>query len=355
MMSKLEIVAFLHQPPSFSSRSGMYPLVEKLGAHPIFYEERWRAIQTFSWTLGHWLRNFGNWYYGSEWNALIPIWDEWRLRRKAPSQFDIAHYLWGEFASPRRRAAIHRRARAVVGTFHASARRLERVLKGFRSYTAYDWITLMSESQRPYFEAQGFPSERITVILHGVDINFFRPGPRCESRDGEPLRGLLVGSTERDHAFMAKILRALPPGVLEMTILTAFDQRVLNYQGIPSAKFPEFVSEEELRTLYQKADLMIIPMLDCTANNAILESMACGTPVLTNRVGGIPEYVSDTCNYVLKGKDLDEWVALIGKLHRNKADLHAKRPAVRAWAESFDWSRKVIEYLDVYSRCLACT
>lgn len=50
----MRIAAILHKPPSFSSRSGMYPLVEALGAEPVFYDETYKALMDRSWTLGHW-------------------------------------------------------------------------------------------------------------------------------------------------------------------------------------------------------------------------------------------------------------------------------------------------------------
>lgn len=343
-----DVYAILHHPREFASRSGLFPLVEAVGATPVFYDESWRVLQRRSWTLGQWVRQFGNWYYGSTWNSLIPCWDERKLLRQLPEQSRVLHFLWGEFARPKRRGAFHRRAGAVVGTYHASARRLPSVLAGCRSFDFFDAITLMSESQRDFFLSRGVPEDRLRVILHGVDTTYYAPAPRSARDPGQPLRGLLVGSTERDHAFMAEILRKLPAGILEMTILTAYDQRVLNYQDVPQASFPKFLTDEQLRTTYQQADLLVMPMLDCTANNAILESMACGTPVLTNRVGGIPEYVDPACNRILEGKNVAEWVDVLCELARRRDQLENMRAATRASVLRFDWREVAPRYHEVY-------
>ena len=346
------IAAVLHQPPDFASRSGLFPLVEALGAKPIFYNEYWRRVQRRSWTLGVLARRFGSWYYGSEWNSLMPIWGEACLRRQLPEGCTIAHFLWGEFASPKRRNPIHAKARAVVGTFHASAARLPRVLARFNAYDVYDRITLMSESQRPYFESHGVAGDRISVILHGVDTTYYSPALRPRREPGQPLRGLLVGSTERDHAFLAALLRAIPGGILQMTILTAYDQRILNYQNVPHTIFPEFMADSQLRSHYQQADLLIMPMMDCTANNAILESMACGTPVLTNRVGGIPEYVDPACNKVMDRKNIQEWIEVLVDFAIHREKLEAMRDAARASVLRLDWSLVAPHYLAVYKSLL---
>ena len=329
----------------------MMPLVEDLGVTPIYFDSFWQELGARSWTLSHWARRVGCAYYGSDWNSLCPIRDERRLAGQVPPGTDIVHFVWGEFASPVQAWRFRKRARALIGTFHASASRQPVVLKRFRALSSYDYITVMSQTQVNFFVQRGMPSERIRVILHGVDTGYFAPAPRRETRSGDPIRGLLVGKTERDHAFMAEVLRRIPRGVLRMTVLTAPEQRA-NYTEVPGTEFPDSLSDSELLRAYQQADLLIMPMLDCAANNAILEAMACGTPVLSNRVGGIPEYVCADCNYLMADKNLEDWIALLVSLSRNRAPLLEKRPAVRSWAEKLDWHKVAPLYTDLYREAL---
>ncbi len=107
----LSVTAFLHQPGTFSRRSGMHPLVEAVGARPIFYEDTYRRVMKRSWTLGHALRCFGNRYYGSEWNELCPLVDDVRLYRRCPEDCDVVHFMWGEFAGPKWSGLVRRKAR----------------------------------------------------------------------------------------------------------------------------------------------------------------------------------------------------------------------------------------------------
>ncbi|HMO50414.1 MAG TPA: glycosyltransferase family 4 protein [Kiritimatiellia bacterium] len=349
----LSIRAYVHHPDIYTRRSGMYPLAEAMGAETVFYTSRWEQAQHVSWRLGQVVRRFSQSWYGSEWSYLFPVWDEWRMARAGRAPVDVDHFLFGEFAYPRHPAWFRKKARLLAGTFHASSRRLPRVLGGYRGFRSFDVITLMSASQKPYFLEQGFPAESLFVTRHGVDTSYFRPDPERPASGEGPLRGLLVGSTERDHAFMAAVLRALPPGVLQMTILTSADQRSLHYQDVPYADFPRHLPDAGLLAAYQKADLLIMPMLDCTANNAILEAMACGTPVMTNPVGGIREYVDPGCNFILPDQDVDAWVDQLLALARERDALRARRPSVRAWAETFDWNLRAREFVDVFEQALA--
>lgn len=344
--------AILHQPESFSRRSGLVPLVEALNAKQYQYTPAWEQLQKKSWTAGYLLRKTGNLYYGSGWNALVPFWDEWRMRMACPrhSPF-IAHFLWAEFAGPKNGAWIRRRGGRVVGTFHCSARRQTSVLGRRRRFGEYDWIVLMSETQRPFFVQKGFPSERISVILHGVDSDFYRPSLRLQPASRGSLRALMVGSTERDHEFLARVLKLLPPECLTLDVF-CHPSFHLHYKNIPCAKIHKHCEDKTLRSFYQGADLLLMPMLDCTANNAILESMACGTPVMINRTGGVCEYVDEKSNIVMKNKVEREWADCLVTMWRNRQCLELHRHNVREWAEQFTWSNVAEKYKRLYERLL---
>jgi glycosyltransferase involved in cell wall biosynthesis len=211
----------------------------------------------------------------------------------------------------------------------------------------FERISVMSASQIEYFIERGIPRERIHVTRHGVDTDFFSPEPSTPPSVEAPLAGLLVGSTERDHEFMAAVLKKLPEGILKLAVRTAGDQQHY-YDGAPYVSMLPPLGEAELLAAYRSADLLLMPVLDGTANNAVLEAMACGTPVLTNRVGGVPEYVDANVNFVTDNKDIDEWVDLLVHLARNRSHLAERRPKVRAWAESFDWRNVVDDFRNFY-------
>ena len=62
-----------------------------------------------------------------------------------------------------------------------------------------------------------------------------------------------------------------------------FDDRVV---------FTGYISQQELPDIYNLAEISVLPsMWDEPAGLTMIESLACGTPVITTRSGGIPEYV----------------------------------------------------------------
>lgn len=55
-----------------------------------------------------------------------------------------------------------------------------------------------------------------------------------------------------------------------------------------------YIAHDKLPDLYNLADIAVLPsMWEEPAGLTMLESMACGTPVITTHSGGIPEYVGD--------------------------------------------------------------
>jgi glycosyltransferase involved in cell wall biosynthesis len=345
------VYTIVHQPSTFTARSAFPPLIERLGATPLYYDVTWEKLQKKSWTLGHWLREAGIRYYGSTWNALVPWVDEWKLARRVAPGRSIVHFLWGEFASPRLPGLFKRRGATLIGTFHCSARRQPAVLGRFKNLRAYDWLTVVSATQIPFLEKLGYNPARIRFIPLGVDTDHFSPAPPRAYSGSGPLRAAMVGRTERDHEFLADVFRAIPADVMTLSVCTATDYHGI-YKGIPSVTMLPFLSDAELVKLYQGTELVVMPMLDCTANDAMLEAMACGTPVMTNRVGGIAEYVDAACNYVMEGKDRDVWVKRLLDLARERQRLWASRAAVRAAAEKFDWKVVAPRYQELYDEAL---
>jgi len=326
----------LHHPPGFPEKSCFMGLVTALKAEALWYEITYEKVMQRSWTLGYLLRRWGDAHYGTTWNALVPFLDEWRLSRRIDSPSSVIHFLWGEFASPRWPRLFRKKGGHVVGTFHCSARRQPKVLGQFKCWKSFDRISVVSKTQIPFIAEQGFDPAQIPVVRLGVDTRYFVPDPAVQWPDAGPLRGVLVGKTERDHEFMAEVLRKLPAGILELSICTAHEGQQV-YRGVPNSKVLPFLDDHALVKLYQQAELMVMPMLDVTANDAMLEAMACGTPVMTNNVGGVPEYLDRASSFIMDGRNADEWADQLVALARDRQALHDMRRAVRVWAESFDW------------------
>ena len=74
---------------------------------------------------------------------------------------------------------------------------------------------------------------------------------------------------------------------------------------------------------YQMSDLVIIPSLMEAVSLSAVESMACGTPVLSTNVGGMPELINDNIDgFLVNAKSSDEIADKILELYNNKETLN---------------------------------
>jgi len=191
--------------------------------------------------------------------------------------------------------------------------------------------------------ALGVDEAKVTSLRNGVDLQRFQPGPREQQRaalgcDGFTL--LAVGHLVpvKGHVLMIAALPLLP-GV---SLLLAGDgpERVrLQAQAVAlgvadRVRFLGALPQTELPALYSAADALLLSSSREGWANVLLESMACGTPVVASRVWGTPEVVAEPAAGVLMAERSAQGVAdAVNALRAN----YPARAATRRYAEQFSW------------------
>ena len=111
--------------------------------------------------------------------------------------------------------------------------------------------------------------------------------------------------------------------------------------------FTDFISQYELVCLYNCATLFLYPSLYEGFGIPPLESMACGTPVITSNTTSIPEIVGDAALQIDPNSQ-EELEAAVYKLlvDHSLRDNLIQRGLARA--KQFSWRRMAEETLDIY-------
>ena len=190
--------------------------------------------------------------------------------------------------------------------------------------------------------------EKLHVMRNGVDLERFRPSPQDESRtrlglQGRPLLlsvGNLVPLKGHDLtiAAFASLLPEYPDAQLvlvgagpERARLEA-QVRTLGLEG--RVLLPGSVANTELPLWFSAADLSVLSSSREGWANVLLESMACGTPVVATRRGGTPEVVTDAAaGQLVDVRDAEHIAAAIRTVLRSPPS----RARVREHASRFGW------------------
>jgi teichuronic acid biosynthesis glycosyltransferase TuaC len=206
--------------------------------------------------------------------------------------------------------------------------------------------------------------QKLHVMRNGVDLQRFRPLPQDSVRTelgvrGQPLLLSVGHMTERKgHHIAIDALAALSAKYPEARLLVVGDgeeRQRLKAQaerlGVHDrVTFAGAVPNAELLRWYSAADVLLLGSSREGWPNVLLESMACGTPVVATAIWGTPEVVqSPTAGRLVSERDGRALAAGVQDLIEAGID----RQAVRVYAEGFSWSRTSEDQLALFKRLAA--
>jgi glycosyltransferase involved in cell wall biosynthesis len=293
-----------------------------------------------------------------------------RLRRSFPFEVIDAHFAFPDGLGATLLAKLF--ACPVVVTLRGSIVRLS----GYRLHRPQlrwalrhaDRVTAVSESLKGVAIGLGIPAHRVRVIPNGVDHTTFSPMERRQARQlcGLPesatilltVAGLYEGKGQHTVIDALPFLTDRYPEVLY--VMVGSPRRGELYQRRLQAEIRKLGLDRhvlfagprphaELRRWFSAADVSVLATQSEGWPNVLLESLACGTPVVATHVGGAPEIVRHREDGLLV--PFGDAAAL-----RDALLLAVKQPwdrrAIVRHAQPFDWSESVEHALDELNAAL---
>jgi D-inositol-3-phosphate glycosyltransferase len=228
---------------------------------------------------------------------------------------------------------------------------------------------------RQLTELYGAPPSKLRVVPHGVDRRRFRPGDRAAARAALGIRrrhvlafvGRLQPLKAPDVAVrtLATLSRRHPDLDVELLVVggpsgNGIDEprrlaRLAIQEGVEDrVRFLPARPHDTLGSVYQAADLLLVPSRSESFGLVALEAQACGTPVVAARVGGLAHAVGDgTTGRLLSSHDPEEWAAAVASLLRHPGKLATMGQAAARFAGVHGWDVTASKLLDVYGEMLA--
>ncbi|MBL4584170.1 MAG: glycosyltransferase family 4 protein [Pseudomonadales bacterium] len=204
----------------------------------------------------------------------------------------------------------------------------------------------------------GVPADKVHVLRNGVDSELFVIGDAQKIRKEMKLTGNVLVSVgnlvePKGHALVIQALKNLPGFHL---LIIGLGEQLGALQTLANeldvSDRVQYIGEQsqtDLAKIYSAADLLILASSREGWPNVLLESMACGTPVVATRVGGTPEIVkAPEAGQLIATRSSDAIVAGIQQVLNSPP-----RPEdTRKYAQKFSWGQTISGLTDLLDKIM---
>ena len=227
-------------------------------------------------------------------------------------------------------------------------------------------VVSTEEEKRDVISLYDAPPHKVEVIPAGVNLDMFSPVEQDYARRElgieeeniilyvgriEPLKGIdilirAVPLLECANDLRVMVVGGNPSGDTEMERLKTIAEEL----GIgDSVTFTGPVPQDRLPTYYSAADIYVLPSHAESFGLAALEAMACGTPVVVSRVGGLKTFVENgKTGYLAPWRCPEAFAQRLDMLLANPDLRNAMGNAAREKALSMSWSHVADRMLGYY-------
>lgn len=189
----------------------------------------------------------------------------------------------------------------------------------------------------------------VKVIHNGVDTSVFKPTEsdfreKHNLKDKKVVLGVAFGwGVKKGLDVILKLAQNLPDDYRIVLVGTTDELDKSLPDSIVSIHRTN--NQKELAEIYSAADVFVNPTREEVFGLVNIESLACGTPVVTFKTGGSPESVNETCGCVVEKEDVDG-------LEREIIRICSQKPysvdACVSRGKEFLMQEKFDEYVQLY-------
>ena len=293
-------------------------------------------------------------------------WGAYRLSRKLSSQqdYDLSH-CWGGWPSGLLGYRLRHEIPYIIGLrgsdvpgYNVRLRYLDNlVLERLSRLVWRQAREVLANSENLKALARRTSADiPIRVIRNGVDCEMFTPGSSVE-----PMNLLYVGRLiERKGLFyLLEAFGALAEAMPGLRLTLAGDgpdldrlEKYCNHHDLGSkVKLTGRLTREQLLPLYQSTSVFVMPSLEESLPNAVLEAMASGLPIVTTHTGA--RELLDSNGLVVERADCEALRRALERYLQEPELLLAHGRRSRELAESMTWGAMARAYRETYESVLA--
>jgi len=247
--------------------------------------------------------------------------------------------------------------------------RLNDLTVGKQNLNGADKIIAISNATKEYVLRLGAKPSKVKVVYNGVDLARFRPiaGKREEMRKKLGIsENAIVVLTVRRLVYKngidtlidaASIAVKKNPKIVFLVVGKGPDLENVKLQvarlGIEANfRLTGFVSDEDLPSYYNVADLFVLPSKSGEGLPLVaLEGMACGLPVIATDVGGIREILREDYGKLVAPNKPELFAEAV--LDFATVDFSSRSEELRVMVEKrFSWDANVKRLVEIYEELI---
>jgi glycosyltransferase involved in cell wall biosynthesis len=203
----------------------------------------------------------------------------------------------------------------------------------------------------------------ITVVPHGVDLDFFRRRKVPQGTFGIPPNRFVIGfigtkGSDRDRGrkgtdTLLEVIRRSAAMLPDLHVVLGGPGWESELEGLRSlgvsASATGYIPKPDLPLLYSALDVYLMTSRVEGGPCTVFEAMACGTPVVATRVGAVPDLIVSGVNgYSTEIDDIDALVASIVQLDRERERHRRLAKHARETISQWPWSSALTPLGPVY-------
>lgn len=273
------------------------------------------------------------------------LWEQVDFRRIKGADVLLSLCNTGPIFSRKQVVVIHDAATvSCPQSFDWKFRWWYRILMPLLGFASRRIITVSNFSANDLVKCFGIPRHKISVVAEsGEHILRVEPDLLAIERFGLNRRPFVFAvSSMAAHKNFRLVLDAIskiddPP--FDVAIAGGANKKVFGTAGMIESdcvKWLGYVSDAELRALYENAICFVFPSLYEGFGIPPLEAMHCGCPVLASRAGSIPEVCGDAAQY-FDPEDPDELARLLLRVSDDAELRVSLRKIGLNQASKFSW------------------
>jgi mannosylfructose-phosphate synthase len=256
--------------------------------------------------------------------------------------------------------------------------RISEELRIFKSVSGQTVTTRLQKEK--IAELYGFTSDNIVVIPPGVDVHTFRPVERGrrEAESGFPESGLPERyifclsriDANKGHDLLLEAFDIVAAAIPEVQLIIgggspkpkeresdviAKMRRIIDEKNMQErVEIAGYIPDDQLVSHYQYAELFVLPSIFEPFGMTALEAMACGTPVIASKLGGIKDVISSgESGLLIDPSNKKEFADAITSLLRDRR--HAEeigRKGSETVHREFSWDAMAKKHVAFYKKSM---